>query len=100
MIGSLQPGRLSPLDVLRLAGYGVRARPLRMLLSALGIAIGIAAMVAVVGISTSSRAKLDRLLNSLGTNLLTAAPGQTLFGGKATLPDESVAMIGRIGSVE
>src|SRR6266487_6010581 len=95
-----RPGRLSPRDVLRLAAYGLRARPLRVVLSALGIAIGIAAMVAVVGTSTSSRAKLDQLLDSLGTNLLTVAPGQTLFGEKATLPDESVAMIGRIGSVE
>jgi putative ABC transport system permease protein len=92
-----RPGRLSPRDVLRLAGYGLRARPLRVVLSALGIAIGIAAMVAVVGTSTSSRAKLDRLLASLGTNLLTVAPGETLFGEKATLPDRSVAMIGRIG---
>lgn len=95
-----RPGRLSPADVLRLAGYALRARPLRVVLSALGIAIGIAAMVAVVGTSTSSRAQLNRLLDSLGTNLLTVAPGQTLFGEKATLPDESVAMIGRIGSVE
>src|SRR5262249_49358477 len=94
-----RPGRLSPRDVLRLAAYGLRARPLRVVLSALGIAIGIAAMVAVVGTSASSRAKLDRLLAALGTNLLTVAPGQTLFGEKATLPDESVAMIGRIGSV-
>jgi putative ABC transport system permease protein len=94
------PGRLSPRDVLRLAAYGLRARPLRVVLSALGIAIGIAAMVAVVGTSTSSRAQLDRLLDSLGTNLLTAGPGLTLFGEQATLPDESVAMIGRIGSVE
>ena len=86
--------------MLRLAVYGLRARPLRMMLSALGIAIGIAAMVTVVGISASSRAKLDRLLSSLGTNLLTVGPGQTLFGEKAKLPDQSVAMIGRIGSVE
>jgi putative ABC transport system permease protein len=78
----------------------MRARPLRVVLSALGIAIGIAAMVAVVGTSTSSRAKLDRLLDSLGTNLLTVAPGTTLFGQNATLPDQSVAMIGRIGSVQ
>jgi len=91
---------LSEIDVLRLAAYGLQVRPLRVVLSALGIAIGIAAMVAVVGTSTSSRAKLDQLLDSLGTNLLTVAPGQTLFGEKATLPDESVAMIGRIGSVE
>ncbi|MGH3808748.1 MAG: ABC transporter permease [Pseudonocardiaceae bacterium] len=100
MTRSLQPARLSPLDVLRLAGYGLRARPLRVVLSALGISIGIAAMVAVVGISTSSRAELNRLLDALGTNLLTVAPGSTLFGEEATLPDESVAMIGRIGLVE
>lgn len=95
----LDRGKLSPLDVLRLAVYGLRARPLRGVLSALGIAIGIAAMVAV-GISTSSRAELNRLLDALGTNLLTVAPGSTLFGESATLPDESVAMIGRIGAVQ
>ena len=95
-----RPGRLSPPDVLRLAGYALRVRPLRVVLSALGIAIGIAAMVAVVGTSSSSRAQLNRLLDSLGTNLLTAGPGLTLFGQEATLPDESVAMIGRIASVE
>ena len=97
---TLRPGRLGPSDVLRLGAYGLRARPLRIVLSALGIAIGIAAMVAVVATSTSSRADLDRLLDSLGTNLLTVAPGSTLFGEQATLPDESVAMIGRIGQVE
>jgi len=73
---------------------------LRVVLSALGIAIGIAAMVAVVGISTSSRAQLNRLLDALGTNLLTAGPGSTLFGETATLPDDAVAMVGRIGPVE
>jgi putative ABC transport system permease protein len=68
-------------------------------LSALGIAIGIAAMTAVVGISSSSRAELDRTLAALGTNLLTVAPGNTMFGEDATLPTESVAMISRIGPV-
>jgi putative ABC transport system permease protein len=88
-----RPGRLSPRDIVRLGAHGLRARPLRVILSALGIAIGIAAMV-------SSRAHLNRLLNSLGTNLLTVAPGLTLFGEEATLPDESVAMIRRIRSVQ
>lgn len=97
---TLQPVRLTPPDVLRLGAYGLRARPLRVVLSALGIAIGIAAMVAVVATSTSSRADLDRLLDSLGTNLLTVAPGSTLFGEQATLPDQSVAMMRRIGQVE
>jgi putative ABC transport system permease protein len=100
MTTSPRAGRLHPRDVLRLGYYGLRARPLRVVLSALGIAIGIAAMLAVVGISTSSRAKLDRLLDALGTNLLTAGPGQTLFGEDATLPDESVAMVRRMASVQ
>ena len=90
---------MSPADVLRVAGVGLRARPLRAFLSALGIAIGIAAMTAVVGISSSSRADLDRALAALGTNLLTVAPGATMFGDDATLPDESVGMISRIGPV-
>jgi putative ABC transport system permease protein len=93
-------GRLSPRDVLGLGRYGLRSRPQRVVLSAMGIAIGITAMVAVVGTSTSSRAQLDRLLDSLGTNLLTAGPGTTLFGEKATLPNESVAMVRRIEHVQ
>jgi putative ABC transport system permease protein len=70
-----------------------------VVLSALGIAIGIAAMIGVVGIFTSSRAELQRTLDRLGTNLLTAGPGQSLFGEDSTLPTESVAMVGRIGPV-
>jgi putative ABC transport system permease protein len=93
------PARLRPDDVLRVGGAGLHTRPLRVFLSALGIAIGIAAMIAVVGISSSSRAQLDRQLAALGTNLLTVAPGSTVFGGDATLPTESVGMISRIGPV-
>src|SRR3954466_5806077 len=100
MTTSLAPARLAPADVVRVGGAGLRTRPLRAVLSALGIAIGIAAMVSVVGISSSSRAEVDRTLDALGTNLLTVGPGQTLFGENATLPEESVAMIGRIGPVE
>jgi putative ABC transport system permease protein len=95
----LSPTRLRFRDVLRVGGTGLRTRPLRAFLSALGIAIGIAAMTAVVGISSSSRAELDQQLAALGTNLLTVAPGNTLFGESATLPTESVAMIARIGPV-
>src|SRR5262245_26821518 len=97
---SLRTRRLGPRDAVRVGVHGLRTRPLRAFLSALGIAIGIAAMVAVVGISASSRAQLDQLLARLGTNLLTVTPGQTLFGSTAELPEDSVAMIGRIGPVE
>ena len=74
----LSPARLRPRDVLRVGGAGLRTRPLRAFLSALGIAIGIAAMTAVVGISASSGAQVDRQLEALGTNLLTVAPGNTI----------------------
>jgi putative ABC transport system permease protein len=96
----LTPARLRIADLVRLAGYGLQSRPLRAILSALGIAIGIAAMTAVVGISSSSRADLDRALAALGTNLLTVVPGSTMFGDDAVLPDESVAMVKRIGPVQ
>lgn len=86
-------------DAVRVGGAGLRSRPMRVFLSALGIAIGIAAMIAVVGISTSSREDLNRQLDALGTNLLTVGPGENLFGEEAHLPSSSVAMIGQIGPV-
>jgi putative ABC transport system permease protein len=86
-------------DILRLGGIGLRTRPLRVVLSALGIAIGIAAMVSVVGISTSSRAQVDRQLAALGTNLLTVGPGKSFFGADTHLPDDAEAMVARIGPV-
>jgi putative ABC transport system permease protein len=75
----------------------VRTRPARALLSALGIAIGIAAMVAVVGISSCSSEQLDRQLAAFGTNLLTVSPGRTFEGQGSRLPSEAEAMIARIG---
>ena len=94
------PSRLRPRDALGVAATGLRARPLRAVLSALGIAVGIAAMVAVIGISASSRAQIDRQLRALGTNLLTVEPGEELLSGEpAKLPDESVDMVARIGPV-
>lgn len=95
-----RPARLRPTDLLRVGSAGLRTRPLRVALSALGIAIGIAAMVAVVGISASSRAQLQRTLDTLGTNLLTAqATGSIVSAGPATLPPESVAMVARMAAV-
>ncbi|MBC6466487.1 ABC transporter permease [Actinomadura alba] len=88
-----------PRDVVKVGAVGLRTRPMRAFLSALGIAIGIAAMVAVVGISSSSRAELDRTLASLGTNLLTVSPGTTLTGEAAQLPTEAEAMVGRVAPV-
>jgi len=96
---ALAPARLAPDDVLRVGLGGLRARPTRVVLSALGIAIGIATMVAVIGISSSSREDLLRRLDRLGTNLLTAKPGDTLFGDEAELPEAAPEMVRRIGPV-
>jgi putative ABC transport system permease protein len=95
----VKPARLHPADLARLGATGLRTRPLRVFLSALGIAVGIAAMLAVVGISTSSRAELDRTLSRLGTNLLTVTPGRSLSGEAVSLPTEATTMVGRIGPV-
>ncbi|TWD79627.1 putative ABC transport system permease protein [Kribbella amoyensis] len=96
----LQPAKLWPGDVVKVGAVGLRTRPLRAFLSALGIAIGIAAMVAVVGISSSSRADLDATLDSLGTNLLTVEPGNRLTGEQAQLPLAAEAMVRRITPVQ
>ncbi|HYN97346.1 MAG TPA: ABC transporter permease [Pilimelia sp.] len=100
MSAQLRTRRLPLSDIARLGAVGLRSRPLRVFLSALGIAIGIGAMVAVVGISTSSRAELDRTLARLGTNLLTVSPGRTVAGEDAKLPTDATAMVGRIGPVQ
>jgi putative ABC transport system permease protein len=92
--------RLSAPDLLRLAVHGLRVRPLRVVLAALGIAIGIGAMLAVVGISASSRAELNRKLEALGTNLLSVQPGTSFTGEQATLPDEAPVMIRRMTDVQ
>ncbi|HEX6489899.1 MAG TPA: ABC transporter permease [Gaiellaceae bacterium] len=82
-----------------MASVGLRTRRLRASLSALGIAIGVAAIVAVLGLSASSQAGLLAEIDRLGTNLLTVTNGQTLFGQTAELPKRAPGMIGRIGPV-
>ncbi|MEO3808233.1 ABC transporter permease [Sphaerisporangium sp. B11E5] len=90
---------MRPPDVLRVGAAGLRSRPTRVVLSALGIAIGIATMVAVIGISSSSRAALLSRLDALGTNMLTVQPGQTMFGEDAKLPLKSLEMVRRVAPV-
>jgi putative ABC transport system permease protein len=94
-----RPVRLRPVDLMAVAFAGVSGRPMRAVLSALGIAIGVAAMIAVVGIGASSQASLRARLDALGTNLLTAAPGQNVFGAPVSMSDDAVDMVRRIGPV-
>ncbi|MFE7427540.1 ABC transporter permease [Streptomyces sp. NPDC057545] len=88
-----QPARLRPGDVIRVGLVGVRGRPLRACLSALGISIGIAAITA------GSQAQINAQISKVGTNLLTVTAGQDMFGGKTELPLSSVDMVRRIGPV-
>jgi len=91
--------RLRPSDLARVASVGVRTRKLRAALSALGIAIGVAAIVAVLGLSSSSQAGLLSQISKLGTNLLTVTNGQSFSGQPVELPKAAPGMIGRIGPV-
>jgi len=93
-------GRLSFKDGLRVASVGLRARPLRATLSALGIAIGTAAIVAVLGLSSSSQAGLLAEIDRLGTNLLTVEAGQSFTGSEAQLPVEAPARLTHLGEVQ
>jgi putative ABC transport system permease protein len=94
------PSRLLAADVARVAAIGLHSRPVRAALSALGIAIGVATLVSVLGVSAASRAHLLAQIDALGTNLLTVAPGRSLSGETAVLPARATAMIRRIGPVQ
>jgi putative ABC transport system permease protein len=100
----MQPELASPrlgfADLARIASVGIRTRRVRATLSALGIALGVAAIVAVLGLSASSQAGLLAEIDKLGTNLLTVQNGQTLFGQAAELPLQAPEMIARIGPVQ
>ena len=97
---TLVPARLTSGDLARVASVGVRTRRLRAALSALGIAIGVAAIVAVLGLSSSSQAGLLAEIDQLGTNLLTATTGTGFTGQPTPLPLTAPAMIGRIDGVQ
>ncbi len=87
-------------ELLATALLGLRTRRLRAALSALGIAIGIGAMVAVVGVSASSQASLLATIDRLGTNLLTVTPGQTFLGSNEQLPSTATGTIDHMGAVQ
>jgi putative ABC transport system permease protein len=93
------PARLSAWDLVAVGLAGLRARRGRTVLSALGVAIGIASMVAVLGISAVSGAGLQEQLARVGTNVLTVAPGHSIRGNEASLPLESVARVSHIPGV-
>jgi putative ABC transport system permease protein len=91
--------RLRAGDLLPVGTVGLRARRLRAGLSALGVAIGIAAIVAVLGITRSSQAELLAQIDRLGTDLLTVTNGRSIEGQEAQLPARAAGMLGQIDGV-
>jgi putative ABC transport system permease protein len=100
MASTLQPSKLHFTDLVRAATIGIRTRKQRAALSAIGIMIGIAAMVAVLGLSQSSKSELLAQLERLGTNLLTVQPDAGIGRGTGTLPAVATDMIARIRPIE
>lgn len=92
--------RLRLADVFGTGTVGLRTRRARAAFTALGIAIGIASMVAVMGISSSSKADLLAEIDQLGTNLLQVRSDSNSFGESTTLPAEAPSMIRRIGPID
>ncbi len=92
--------RLAGRDAVRVASVGLRARPVRAALSALGIAIGTAAIVAILGLSSSSQAGLLEQIDRLGTNQLTVEAGRSLTGQEAELPLEAPGRMSLLEDVQ
>jgi putative ABC transport system permease protein len=95
----LSAARLRAGDLIAVASVGLRTRKLRAGLSALGIAIGVAAVVTVLGLAASAQAAVLSEIARLGTNLLTVSNGQNAAGGTAELPATAPGMIARLPGV-
>lgn len=87
-------------DVAAEATVGPRSRAVRSILTAIGIALGIAAIVAVLGIAESSRADLLAQLDRLGTNRLEIRPGQSIMGEGTPLPATAAKRVRRLVAIE
>lgn len=99
MRGRLLRTRIGARDFIALGAVGLRARPARAALSAIGIAVGVAALVSVFGVSDTSRAHLLAEIDRLGTDVLEIEPGQRINGERSVLPDEAPAMLRRLDRV-
>ncbi len=100
MTGPVAPSRLKPAEAVRVGLRSLAARKLRSVLSALGIAIGIASLVGVLGLSESSKSALLDQISALGTNLLTIEAGAGFGAGDAALPETAIGRVGRVATVE
>lgn len=68
-------------DLVSSAGRALRANPMRSALTALGVIIGVASVVAMVALGSGAQAMVERSIASLGSNLLIVVPGAQRSGG-------------------
>ncbi|WP_425806509.1 ABC transporter permease [Desulfitobacterium sp. Sab5] len=69
------------LELIRISIRALKSNKLRSILTMLGIIIGVAAVIAMVGIGNGATANITSQIKGLGSNLLIVSPGQTNTGG-------------------
>ena len=72
---------MSVLEGLRLAFNGLTANRLRSSLTMLGILIGVAAVILLVGVGNGATVAVQQQIQSLGSNLLSVFPSNTRSAG-------------------
>ncbi len=72
---------MSPVDALLAALRALKANVLRSVLTALGIIIGVGAVIVMISVGAGAEARMDQLISSLGSNLLMVIPGTSTLGG-------------------
>ena len=88
-------------ELVRVAAAGLMARKVRTLLIMLGPILGVAAIVAAIGINESSKGYLKAKLQELGTDLIVANAQDAIggFGQSPRIPAEAVGRVSRLPDV-
>jgi len=72
---------MSPAATLRLASRALLRNKLRSFLTALGVVIGVGAVIAMVAIGEGAKSRVEQTFQSMGTNVLVVLSGSSLGGG-------------------
>lgn len=78
------------LEILRVALSAIRASKLRSFLTALGIVIGVGAVITMIALGSGAQSAVEEQLEALGTDLLSVSAGQSFWHGVASAQRVSV----------
>jgi putative ABC transport system permease protein len=90
---------MSLLELFRLSLSRLRTSRVRAALTMLGVIIGVASVVALVGVGRGTTSNITNRLSSLGTNLLTVSPTRQDATSTATLTLDDSEAIGKLPSI-